>query len=83
MIETVGSTTTSPTLTPLRISVVEVPTRPVVTVVTVFSPFRSIVTVETRPVVVIAALGSTSTFVLLATTTLTSAVMPCARSPAG
>ena len=52
------------------------------TVVTVCLPFARIVTVEMRPVVVIAALGSSSTFALLATITLTSAVMP-SRTVAG
>ena len=41
----------------------ELPTRPVVTRVTVVFPFWSSSTVETVPVVVIAALGTYSTFV--------------------
>ncbi len=59
---TVGSTRTWPSRTPLKICVVEAPTSPVVTVVTVFLPFARTVTVETGPVVVIAALGTSRTF---------------------
>ena len=52
------------------------PTSPVVTVVIVCLPLTSRFTVESRPVEVMAALGSSSTLALFATTTATSAVMP-------
>ena len=83
MIVTVGSTTTSPARSPLTISVVEFPTSPVVTLVTVVSPFCSSCTVEIDPFVVIAAVGSTSTRDLVAVTTLTLVVMPCLTSAGG
>ena len=57
VIVTVGSTTTSPARSPLTTSVVEFPTRPVVTRVTVVSPFCNSWTVEIDPFVVIAAVG--------------------------
>ena len=72
----VGSTTVSPSVSPLRISVLEVPTRPTVTVLTVCTPLVSTVTVEIEPTVVMAALGSSSTPLAVWTMTLTSAVIP-------
>ena len=73
----------SPRRSPLTISVVEFPTRPVVTLVTLVSPSRSTCTVEIVPLVVIAAVGSTSTFDLVEVATLTSVVMPCLTSAGG
>ena len=62
---------------------VEFPTRPTVTRVVVCLPFFSTVTVESWPVVVTAALGTSSTFVAVWTTTLTSAVIPSSTEAGG
>jgi hypothetical protein len=73
---TVGSTTTSPTLTPVRTWVVELPTRPTTTVRFVcVLPWRTD-TVEVVPVVVTAALGSSITLDFDVVMTLTFAVIP-------
>ncbi len=76
----VGSTTVWPAVSPLRISVLEVPTNPTVTGFTVRTPLESTVTVEAEPSVVMAALGSSSTSVAVWTMTLTSAVIPSLTS---
>ena len=55
---------------------VESPTRPVVTVVTVCLPLARTVTVEMGPVVVMAALGTSNVLLAVWTTTLMSAVIP-------
>ena len=72
----VDSTTTSPTLRPLTISVSELPTRPTTTDFVACWPFLRTVTVELFPVVVIAELGTTRTFVFDPVMTVTLAVIP-------